>query len=58
MVMRRALDFLVGGSNPGEVNMPPPPPPPKEYRARSSNQRPLPLHPAALPFDQQLYSSL
>ena len=63
MVMRRATDFLGGGSNPGEVNMPPAPAP-KEYRARGSNQRPLPLQPATLPFDQQwgsyrlLYSSL
>ena len=24
MVMQRAVDFLVGGSNPGRVNMPPP----------------------------------
>ena len=25
MVMQLAPDFLVGGSNPGRVNMPPPP---------------------------------
>ena len=27
MVMQRAVDFLVGGSNPGRASMPPPPPP-------------------------------
>ena len=61
MVVQQALDFLVGGSNPGEVNMPPPAPPPpapKEYLARGSNQRPLVPHPAALPFDQRLYGDL
>ena len=60
MVMQQAMDFLVGGSNPGEVNMPPPPPAavPKEYPARGSNQRPLVPHSAALPSDQQLYDSL
>ena len=60
MVMQQVVEFLVGGSNPGEVNMPPPPPAaaPKVYPARGSNQRPLIPHPAALPFDQQLYGSL
>ena len=61
MVMQQVADFLVGGSNPGEVNMPPPPPPaaaPKEYPTQGSNQRLLVPHPAALPFDQQLYGSL
>ena len=60
MVMQQVLDFLVGGSNPGEVNMPPPPAAaaPKEYLAWGSNQRLLVPRPAALPFDQQLYSSL
>ena len=60
MVKQRSVKFLVGGSNPGEVNMPPPPPAaaPKVYPARGSNQPLLVPHPAALPFDQQLYGSL
>ena len=64
MVMQQVADFLVGGSNPGEVNMPPPPPKvpaaaaPKVHPARGSNQRLLAPHPAALPFDQQLYANL
>ena len=32
MVMQPAMDFLVGGSNPGSVNMPPPPPPQRVHR--------------------------
>ena len=60
MVMQLATDFLVGGSNPAEVNMPPPAPAaaPKGYSARGSIQRPFVMHSAALPFDQQLYSRL
>ena len=29
MVTQQAMDFLVGGLNPCEVEMPPPPPPPE-----------------------------
>ena len=60
MVMQQTTDFLVGGSNPGEVNMTPPPPAaaPNEYPAPGSDQRSLVSHPAALPFDQRLYGSL
>ena len=59
MVMQHAADFLVGGSKPGEGNMPPPPPPPpKGCKFRDSNHRPLVLYTAVLPFDQQLYGGI
>ena len=51
MVMQRAVDFLVGGSNPGEMTMPPPPP-------RKKNTRSGIRMDAALPFDQHLYGSI
>ena len=58
MVMQRALNFLVGGSNPSEVTMPPPPSPQKECAVRGSNHRPLRLRSAVLPSDRQLYGGI
>ena len=49
MVMQRPMDFLVGGSNPGTVNMPPRPQKSGPTRIRTAE-----LRPAVLPFDQQL----
>ena len=53
MVMQLTGVFLVGGSNPGRMNMAPPPPPPRvggpRFESPTEN-----FASAALPFDQQL----